>query len=526
METSAISLIPPLIVILLVIFTRRVIISISAGIISGALILCSFQPEQAVKAIAGSALQIVYTDGIWNFDNILLILFILGLGVLTAFIDKNGGTAGFAKWAEKRVKNAVGAQLLAFVLGIIIFIDDYFNALTVGEVSRSLTDRYKVSREKLAYIIDSTSAPVCSICPLSSWGAYIIALFAVILPRTAAPLNQFIATIPYNFYAIFSLAVVAFSALWNINLGRMNDTASIKESQDDTASGHEEHASDLVLPIGILVVVSMGTMYITGRVFSGSWDIFQILQYASTYLALCAGCLTALLYTLYRYWHFHGTKLFSTARAGIMKVAGATAALLFAWVLIDMIAKLQPGTFLSGLLVAYHISPQLLPCLLFIFSAVMALATGFSWGVFGIMLPISVQMASTLGLETTMLYCCLGAVLSGAVFGDHCSPISDTTILSSTGAQCVHIDHVISQMPYALFSAAVAAVGFLAIGYTNSLGAAFAVQVLLLAAVTALIVARRSHILERQRRSPAKRGLFPFPVSGRRSIRPKKWKNA
>lgn len=170
METTAISLIPPLIVILLVIATRRVIISISAGIIASALILCGFRPGDAVEAVMGSAARIFYTEGNWDFDNMLLVLFILGLGMLTAFIDKNGGTIGFARWAQKRVKNAAMAQLLAVVLGIIIFIDDYFNALTVGEVSRSLTDRYKVSREKLAYIIDSTSAPVCSICPLSSWG--------------------------------------------------------------------------------------------------------------------------------------------------------------------------------------------------------------------------------------------------------------------------------------------------------------------------------------------------------------------
>ena len=234
-------------------------------------------------------------------------------------------------------------------------------------------------------------------------------------------------------------------------------------------------------------------MYMTGRIFSGSWDIFEILQHASTYLSLCAGCAAGLGWAVYRYWHFHGNELFYTAFYGMKKVAGATAALLFAWVLIDMIGMLRPGAFLSGLLVQYNISSQLLPCLLFVFSAVMALATGFSWGVFGIMLPISVQMASALGMGDAMLYCCLGAVLSGSVFGDHCSPISDTTILSSTGAQCVHIDHVVSQLPYALFSAAVAAAGFLTIGYTESLGAAFATQTGILCAATCLILTRRKH---------------------------------
>lgn len=287
--------------------------------------------------------------------------------------------------------------------------------------------------------------------------------------------------------------MVFLSAVWNINLGRMNNAAYTKAADDQTDDIHEKHASDLLLPIIILVAVSIGTMYMTGRIFSGSRDIFQILQHASTYMSLCAGCVASLGWVVYRYRHFGGNELFATAFSGMKKVAGATTALLFAWVLIDMFGMLRPGEFLSGILVKYNISSQLLPCLLFFFSAVMALATGFSWGVFGIMLPISVQMASALGLENAMFYCCMGAVLSGAVFGDHCSPISDTTILSSTGAQCVHIDHVMSQLPYAIFSAAVAAAGFLVMGYTGSLGASIIVQISVLCAVTCLLLSKRKH---------------------------------
>lgn len=498
MEGSAFSLVSPVIVIFLVIFTRRIILSISAGIVSSALILCHMDPVESAAMIGASAQAIFYTEGSWNTDNILLILFILGLGMLTAFIEKNGGTSGFARWAQKRVKSAAMAQMVAVVLGIIIFIDDYFNALTVGEVSRSLTDRYRVSREKLAYIIDSTSAPVCSICPLSSWGAYIIALFAVLLPGTSAPLNHFIETIPYNFYAIFALAVVMISAGWNINVGRMNNPIPAKAAHwDEESSGRREEARDLIMPIGLLVAVSMGGILVTGRLAAGRWDAFAILENASMYLSLCAGCVVALGYSLLRYRKFHGDSAAATAWSGMKKVMGATLALLFAWVLIDMISQLQTGAFLSGLLVKYNMSSQLLPVMLFIFSGIMAIATGFSWGVFGIMLPISIQMASALGMDTAMTYCCLGAVLSGSVFGDHCSPISDTTILSSTGAECLHINHVMSQLPYAFYSAAVASVGFLAVGVTENLFLAFVLQILFLAATSFMIISvqkRRSRV--------------------------------
>lgn len=494
---SIYTLLPPLVVIFMVIFTKKIILSISSGILLSAFLLHGSDLTGAVSDVGRSVVGIFYQEGSVNVDNILLILFILGLGVLTAFIEKNGGTIGFARWAQKHVRNAAMAQMVAVVLGILIFIDDYFNALTVGEVSRGLTDRYKVSREKLAYLIDSTSAPVCSICPLSSWGAYIIALYGVLLPATAAPLKQFVNTIPYNFYAIFALGVVIFSAIFNINVGKMNDVRSIYRKAEKRGSSMqvqkkgEERAMDLVFPIVLLALVSMGMMYVTGLIQSGSFNIFQILEHASTYLALLTGCVTALVYCGVRYYQLHGKHPFQVAKEGVHAVGGATAALLFAWILIDMISALETGTFLSGLIVKYAVPDVLLPFLLFVLSGVMALATGFSWGVFGIMLPISVQMTQALGMPMEMVYCCLGAVLSGAVFGDHCSPISDTTILSSAGAQCEHVDHVVSQMPYALFSGAVAAGGFLVIGLTENLLLALLFQTLLLAGTVLVFRMRR-----------------------------------
>lgn len=484
---SVYALIPPVLVIVMVIATKKIILSIFSGIVISALMIENFQLLPAMKNIVEEAVGIFYEDGVVNTDNILLILFILGLGMVTAFIEKNGGAAGFARWAQKRVKSAGMAQMMAVILGILIFIDDYFNALTVGEVSRGPTDRYKVSREKLAYLIDSTSAPVCSICPLSSWGAYIIALFAVLLPRTAAPLNQFIHTIPYNFYAIFALSVVGLSAWFNINVGKMKDVASIyrqeraiRHAETMVQKEGEEKASDLVVPIVLLAGISFCMMFLTGLIASGSFDIFRILENASTYLSLLLGCVAACIYCGIRYFKLHGKHPVMVAAEGIRAVAGATSALLFAWVLIDMISVLEAGTFLSGLIVKYAVPAVLLPFLLFLLSGVMALATGFSWGVFGIMLPISVQITQSLNMPAEMIYCCLGAVLSGSVFGDHCSPISDTTILSSAGAQCRHVDHVVSQMPYAIFPGGIAALGFLVVGLTESLVLTFAVQILAL----------------------------------------------
>lgn len=495
MVGSIYSLLPPFAVIIMVILTKKIVLSIGSGILVGAMLLNGFFPGGAVETMIYSATAIFYDGERINIDHILLLIFIFALGAITAFVAKNGGAIGFAHWAQNCVKSPAAAQLVAVALGVLIFIDDYFNALTVGEVARPLTDQQKVSREKLAYIIDSTSAPVCSICPISSWGAYIIALFAMILPVTAAPLNQFICTIPYNFYAIFALAVVFLSAALNINIGKMNDLASIQKDMpcqvdDDGEEAHQikgkERASDLVIPILLLVSISMTMMYVSGCISSGSFAMMEILSCASTYLSLVIGSAAALAFCAIRYYQLHGKHPIRVAMEGMRGVAGATLALLLAWVLIDIVAQMETGTFLSGLLVRYRVDARTVPLLLFLLSSVMAVATGFSWGVFGMMLPISVQIVQSLGLPAQMLYCCLGAVLSGSVLGDHCSPIADTTILSSAGARCNHVDHVVSQLPYALFSGVIAAVGFFLVGFTNSLPLAFAVQTIVLGSAALL----------------------------------------
>ena len=481
MEGTIYSLIPPLAVILLVIFTKKIALSIGTGIVLSALMLSSFRPLAALRLIAHSFAMIFYdpADG-WNTDNVLLIVFVLGLGALTALIEQSGGAAGFGRWAGRHVHTAAGAQLVAAALGILIFIDDYFNALTVGEVAKNLTDRQGVSREKLAYIIDCTSAPVCSICPISSWGAYIIALYAMLLPHTESPLMEFIRTIPYNFYPIFALLVMLLCAAMNVNIGRMKNAPPAPQQTPDSphAAGR---ARDLIAPIAVLVAVSTACILFTGYQNAAHKDFLSVFSSASTNLSLCVGCAAALVWSSVRYFQLHRARGYLRAVGkGVRAISPATFILLIAWMLINLIDRMHVGVYISQQFVQAQIPVSLVPVLLFLVSSLMAFATGFSWGAFGIMLPIGIQMAKDLHLPPAMMYCCLAAVLSGSVFGDHCSPISDTTILSSTGAQCNHINHVVSQLPYAIFSALIAAVGFWIAGVTRSIWAAYGVQLALL----------------------------------------------
>lgn len=468
MEGSIYSLIPPVLVIICVLLSKKVILSITLGIVSSALIIHDMNVIQAAQAVLESFLHLFYVDGAWNVSNLYLMAFLLLLGVLTAFIARMGGTSAFAQWASKHVKSGAGAQLLAFILGVIIFIDDYFNALTVGEIARPLTDRYRVSREKLAYIIDSTSAPVCVISPISSWGAYIIGLLGVIYATheiDTAPFIGFLSIIPYNFYAIFSLLFVLVTIFWNIDPGKMKyrEVAEIEE-EVQTETGK---ASDLLVPIGVLIIVTLSMMFLTGWQAARALDFMAILENTDTYLSLLVGAIIAIAFALFRY-HRAGHRVYvKPFWEGIRSMTGACLILCFAWALIELISAVGTGTYLSGLFASMDFNSAYLPAVLFVISCFMALATGTSWGTFGVMLPIGAQMAMT--LDPQIFTICLGAVLAGSVYGDHCSPISDTTILSSAGAKCHHIDHVMTQLPLACFVAVISCAGYLIAGITESM---------------------------------------------------------
>lgn len=468
MNDTIFSLIPPILVIVTVLLSKKVIPSISIGIVTSALLIHNFDIIATLENILEVFVRIFYVDGAINISNIYLISFLLLLGVLTSFITKMGGTQAFAYWSRKHVKNKYAAQLMAFFLGIIIFIDDYFNALTVGEISRPLVDQYKVSREKLAYIIDSTSAPVCVISPISSWGAYIIALLSMILVTYGikeAPFMVFFEIIPYNFYAIFSLIFVFAVIMLDINIGKIKYRDGTLNEEDDSYG--EGQPSDLLLPIGLLIFVTVFMIFFTGYLECGSLDFMEMLKNSNTYLSLLLGSVVALIVVLNRYRKTDIKDYKTPMKQGFRAMLPAVTILIFAWALIDLISEIGTGTYLSTLFASLNFNSVYLPLILFIISGFMALATGTSWGTFGVMLPIGAQMA--MNLNPDLFLVCLGAVLSGSVFGDHCSPISDTTILSSTGAKCHHIDHVMSQLPYALSTALVSAVGFLVAGFTESI---------------------------------------------------------
>ncbi|OLO28556.1 sodium:proton antiporter [Alkalihalophilus pseudofirmus] len=506
MEASIWSLIPPVLALVMVILTRRVLISLGTGIIVGALLLNGFDPIGSVTQIFSIIAAIFYVDGAINDWELYIIFFLLLLGMLASLVALSGGSRAFGEWALKRVKTRVGAQLVTVVLGIIIFIDDYFNSLTVGNVSRPLTDRHRISRSKLAYLVDSTAAPMCVISPISSWGAFIITIIAGILATHSVTqyeaLQAFLLIVPMNYYALFAVLLVLAVALLKLDYGAMKnhetlamETGEVFDKTKGTPPGENMDVQpvdngkvrDLVLPIVTLIVGTVLFMIITGiQGTEGNATVLEIFENTDVAAALVYGGLlglvVAVILTMIKKVPARdfGVGLW----AGIKSMLPAIYILIFAWTIIEIIGDLGTGEYLASLIDG-NIPVALLPVIVFIIAGAMAFSTGTSWGTFGMLLPIAGDIAAT--LDITMLLPMLAAVLAGAIFGDHCSPISDTTILSSTGAGSHHIDHVITQLPYAILVAVISIVGFLVLGFTGSmlLGfvasfAAFAVSVLVL----------------------------------------------
>ncbi|RBW71278.1 Na+/H+ antiporter NhaC family protein [Bacillus taeanensis] len=499
MEHSALSLIPPILALIMVMVTRKVLLSLGIGIIVGALMINQYSVGDSALQIYEIVKGIIISDGSLNTWNIYIIFFLLLLGMITSLISMAGGSRAFGEWAMKRVKTRVGAQLITILLGIIIFIDDYFNSLAVGNVSRPLTDRHRVSRAKLAYLIDSTAAPICIISPISSWGAYIIAIIGGLLATHGvteiSALSAFMTMIPMNLYAIIAMILVVAAALYNINLGSMKTheeravkTGEVLDPQKGEVPGETSDlpessngkVRDLVLPILALIAATVAFMMITGaQNTEGTATILSIFENTDVAASLLYGGLVGLAVTIVIFL----TKGMSAGSfgkglwSGIKSMLPAIYILFFAWTLIEIISGLGTGKYLAGL-VNEHINIAYLPFLLFIIAGFMAFATGTSWGTFGIMLPIAADIAAA--ADITMLLPVMAAVLAGSVFGDHCSPISDTTILSSTGAGSHHIDHVMTQLPYTAAAAVISAIGYLVLGFTGSVLAALLSALVLL----------------------------------------------
>ncbi len=493
----------------MVILTRRVLLSLSAGIVAAALLLADFRLAKAASIIWGNLSGNVFTitGGVleWSMWNLYIIFFLLILGVITAFITVSGGSRAFGEWAVTRVKSRTGAQVMAALLGVLIFIDDYFNALAVGQVSRPITDRHRISRAKLAYIIDSTSAPVCVVAPVSSWGAYIIGLIGTILATHEitglTAFSAFMQIIPMNYYVWAALGMVFIVAVLNKDFGAMEkyeqhaiQTGNVVfsnreipgELKEDLPVSSHGTVGGLIWPIVALIIGTIASMFYTGQQAAGAnAGIMAIFENTDVAKSLFWGGLIGLAAALVvfsrqasAFSEETGTVFNKGIKEGIKSMLPAIYILFLAWTIVSLIGELGTGTYLASLVEKANLPISLLPVLLFIIAGVMAFATGTSWGSFGILLPIAGEIAAA--TDITLLLPALAAVLAGAVFGDHCSPISDTTILSSTGAGSNHMDHVVTQIPYALAAALMAAAGYLVLGFTGSVVAGLMMTIVLL----------------------------------------------
>ncbi|WP_099157637.1 Na+/H+ antiporter NhaC family protein [Virgibacillus ndiopensis] len=488
MENTIWSLVPPLLAIIMVLITKRVLLSLGVGIIAAAFFVESFNIMGSLGLIWESFKGVFIADGAVNTWNVYILLFVLMLGILTAFVSMMGGTRAFGDWMIRRVKTRAGAQIMTMILGVIIFVDDYFNSLTVGQVARPVTDKHRISRAKLAYIVDSTSAPVCVIAPVSSWGAYIIGILGTVLAAQSVTdytaFGAFLEIIPMNFYVWSALGVVLVFALRQADFGPMKvqenralETGEVLDPNSkekiDTESNlpvsDSGKVSDLLISIVALFIATIASMYINGLgAVEGDKTLINIFGSADASEALLYGGLFGLAVTFILFFRHTSNGKLSGKHFKIGLLEGAKSMLpgftilIFAWSIVFLIGELGTGKYLAGVVDNANIGMTFLPFIVFIIAGFIAFATGTSWGSFGILLPIAGEIAAT--TDVTLILPMLAAVLAGAVFGDHCSPISDTTILSSAGSSCHHIDHVTTQIPYALVAAAIAGLGYIVLG--------------------------------------------------------------
>lgn len=487
------SLLPPLVAIIMAIITHRVLISLGTGILVGALLINQFDIQNTIAYLGHIIALLVWEDGKLNAWNILIILFLCLLGILASLISISGGKRAFTEWALLHVRTQRGARLFTVLLGIFLFIDDYFNTLTVGNICRPLTDAQQVPRAKLAYLVDSVAASICMLCPFSSWGAYIMGIISTLLVThhvlELSALTAFLMIIPMNLYPIFALLMALAMAYlgWDIfAMKKHYDRAKSGELFDKdkgailgAIEGLPEYDNgfvyDLIIPVVALIIGTMGSLLFYGYMNIGLTKptFFTLLENTDVALALVTGASIGLFTTFILYFNKHlKFKDYGLAiQNGVKAMSPAIYILLFAWTIIQVINELNTGLYLANLIHEVNLSLAFLPLLLFLIAGITAFSTGTSWGTFGIMLPLAADIV--MASDSSLLLPAFAAVLAGSVFGDHCSPISDTTILSATGAGANHVDHVITQLPYALIIATIAGIGFLTLGLFGSALLAF-----------------------------------------------------
>lgn len=500
-----ISLIPPLLTLLLVVLTRKVGISLGVGILTSAFVVAGADIMETLRMIWNSFAIIFVDGGAINTWNAFILIFLSLLGIMTAFINMSGGARAFTAWALTKVKSRKGANMATALLGIIVFIDDYFSALIVGQVAKPLTDKYNVSRAKLAYLIDTTASPISVIAPISSWGAGIMGLVAPLIAAAGmvavTPFQAFVYMIPMNFYVLTAVAMMFIVILTRFDIGAMrkHESLAINDGQvvgdarevpgetDEELPVHQQgSAKALIVPILGLAFTVIIAMFVTGAVTGGSMNIFSIFENTLVTHSLVIGGIVGLLLSLFyffRYTHsdddFGKTEIWLGVKTGFMAMFPAILVLTLAWMIGDLIGQLGTGELLGSMVESSNMPTGILLAVVFAVACLMALATGTSWGSFGILIPITGEIMISLD-ATDLLLPSIAAVLAGAVFGDHCSPISDSTILSSTGAGCNHIVHVMTQLPYAIGSAMIALAGYLVLGLTSSLPLALLTLLVLL----------------------------------------------
>jgi len=483
------ALVPAIVAIGLALITKEVYSSLFVGILMGALLYSGFQFERTITHIFSDGIIGVLSDSY----NVGILVFLVILGAMVGLMNKAGGSAAFGQFAASKIKNRVGAQLATVLLGVLIFIDDYFNCLTVGSVMRPVTDKFKVSRSKLAYLIDATAAPVCIIAPISSWAAAVTGFV-----EGEDGFSIFIRAIPYNFYAILTIVMMVGMVLMKTEFGKMKEHEKNAARKGDlfTTEGRpyenvkEEKVSakggvvDLLIPIAALIVCCVIGMIYTGGFFEGAGFV-EAFSNSDASLGLTLGSffglvITIVLYQIRRVLSFK--ECMDCIPEGFRAMVPAILILTFAWTLKAMTDSLGADLYVAGLVESSAGAfMNFLPAIIFVVGCFLAFATGTSWGTFGILIPIVVAVFQN--GDPQMMIMSISACMAGAVCGDHCSPISDTTIMASAGAQCEHVNHVTTQLPYAVLAAVVSFATYIVAGFVKSAWIALPVGIVLMAAV-------------------------------------------
>ena len=501
------SLLPPIVAIVLALISKEVYSSLFLGCLVGALLVSNYAPWETLVQLVEGDNGIVTT--VSDAGNIAIIVFLVVLGIMVDLMNKTGGSEAFGRWATKTVKTRAGAQLMTMLLGVLIFIDDYFNCLTVGAVMRPVTESHHISRAKLAYVIDSTAAPVCMIAPVSSWAA---AVSGYVQSDSVNGIQLFVAQIPWNYYCLLTLLMIVVISILNIDYGPMlthEYNAQVKDDlfttperpfagADDYETGSKGKSSviDLILPVVVLIATCIIGLIYTGGYFdteSGNYHAFaSAFSDASSGAGLAIGSMLALVFTYVYYW-LRGSigfeKSFESVPQGFIQMISPILILSFAWTLCGLTRYgMNSADFVISAMSGAGSLAKFLPAMIFIIGAAIGFATGTSWGTIGIMAPIVVQVFN---YDQQPVLCTIGlaAACAGGVMGDHCSPISDTTIMASAGAHCYHLNHVFTQIPYALTVAGVSFVSFILAGLIQNVVICLIIAAVLMVATLLVIKA-------------------------------------